>query len=407
MFWGLSEGLDLLDGCIEVVARNMILLSIALENPGIINLRTKVHLFMDVFGNALMRAASYSYVTIKAKSLIKAITDEDYLKKITPMLNIDHMKYRERDGLENSFNFWLSMQGRIFKIQEYWNARVRKVLGTRYDFRQGQFDWDLNMVLKDRGGKQICSQEYRYWRETGIAFTFPEYEYSKPNKTLSAGLIRNGQKFIHRGYVGDIQTGPFTAFGLKSSDARITKSFHGENNYRSTDITERNLLELFHELATQTSYDHDTSLTRKYGGIRLKMGKNLIHNECDTEAIKKYDKPWIFIHGIKIHFLSTDDILGLSQNYSERWTRFFDIAFVGHNYFTFLKENFINVLAPQSLLIMETKLMSTCRKEDINKFEEQIFNYAKRNNLQNVINNKSLNSNNSIVKFKRFINISE
>lgn len=159
-----SQGLNpilnfyIIDGCIEIVARNLILLGIALENPDIINLRTKVHLFMDIYGNTLLRSSSYNYLTAKSRSLLKAITDNDYMRKLTPMISIEQMKYRERDGLENSFEFLVSKDGHSFKIQEYWNVRLRKLLATRYDYREGQFDWDLNMVLKDRDAKQICSQ---------------------------------------------------------------------------------------------------------------------------------------------------------------------------------------------------------------------------------------------------------
>ncbi|XP_023291855.2 dynein axonemal assembly factor 3 homolog [Lucilia cuprina] len=397
----------IIDGCIEVVARNMVLIGIALESPEILNLRTKVHLFMDIYGNALMRASSCHYLEVKTRSLLNAVTDEVYLHKMIPMFNIDHMKYRERDGLETSFSFWLSKQHHIFKIEEYWNGRLKKLMGERYDYREGQFDWDLNMVLKERKGNQICSQEYRYWRETGIAFTFPEYEYSKSNKTLSAGLIRNGNQFIHRGYIGDIQTGPFVAFGLSTNDERMNKSIHGENDYRSTDITERNLLELFHELATQTIYNHDVTQSRKYGSIRLKMANRLIHNEADTKIIKDYDKPWINIDRVKIHFLSSDDILALQKNVNGQWSTFFDIAFVGHNYFTFLQDSFVNVLSAQSLLIMETKLLSTSRKEVINDFEEKLFDFAKRNHFHDVINYKALNMKNSFLKFKRTFNLSQ
>lgn len=148
----------LIEGCIEVVARNILLLFIALEDPEILNLRSKVHLFMDIYGNSLIRASSSQYLAAKARTLVKAITDAEYLKVVIPMLNIDRVKYRDRDGLENSFNFWLSKEFNTFNMKEYWNNRVRKLLTSRYDFREGQFDWDLNMILKERGGRQICSQ---------------------------------------------------------------------------------------------------------------------------------------------------------------------------------------------------------------------------------------------------------
>lgn len=391
------------DGCVEVLARNLLLLGIALENPDALNLRTKVNLFIDVYGNSVIRSSSHHYLVAKAKSLIKIITDDAYRQTLAPFLNFNGIKYRERDGLENAFEFWLAREGHIFDIKECWNARLRKEMGVRFDYREGQFDWDLNMVLKERGGKQICSQEYRYWRETGIAFTFPEYEYSKPNPTLAAGLVRNGNKFMHRGYIGDNHTGPFCAFGLKTSDKRMHECLHGENSYRSTDVTERNLLEIFHELETQTLYVHDDRLSHKYGAVRLQINECLVHHEHGIESIKQYDKPWIFLNGVSINFLSSNDVLSLQQISTRKWSRFFDVAFVSHNYFTFLQDSFINVLNQDSVLILETKQLSTSRKEELNKFEDQLLNYAKRNNFQKIINYKAINSKNFVLKFKRCV----
>uniref|UniRef100_A0A1I8NZB0 Dynein assembly factor 3, axonemal homolog n=1 Tax=Stomoxys calcitrans TaxID=35570 RepID=A0A1I8NZB0_STOCA len=391
----------LVDGCIEIVARNIALLAIALENPKVMNIRSKTHLFMDIYGNTLVRAFSHQYVSAKSKSLIKTITDSQCLEKKAPFLNIDGLKYRERDGVENALNFWSSKEGNIFNIKQYWNERVKKLLGTRYDYREGQFDWDLNMVLKDRKGSQICSQEYRHWRETGVAFTFPEFEYNVPNKTLAAGLVRNGKKYLHRGYIGDIQTGPYAAFGLTTSDQRMLKSMHGQNDYRSTDITERNILQIFHELATQMPYDHDLSQSRKYGSIRLQMGKGLTNCEEDVEnLLQDYNEPWIKIEGVKINFLSSDEILSL-QDSNSRWANFFDVIFVAHNYFSFLKDSFIDVLRSPSILIMETRLLTTERKSAVDKFEEELFQFAERTHLKPCINYDTINSKRSILKFQK------
>uniref|UniRef100_A0A1A9ZNR3 Dynein assembly factor 3 C-terminal domain-containing protein n=1 Tax=Glossina pallidipes TaxID=7398 RepID=A0A1A9ZNR3_GLOPL len=75
-----------------------------------------------------------------------------------------------------------------------------------------------------------------------IAFTYREYEYSKPNKT-AAGPVHYAGNYIHRGYVEDMQTGPFSACGLTSTDDRLLHSTHEQNDYRPTDVTEGNLLE--------------------------------------------------------------------------------------------------------------------------------------------------------------------
>lgn len=180
----------------------------------------------------------------------------------------------------------------------------------------------------------------------------------------------------------------------------MLRSLHGENDYRSTDITERNLLELFHELSTQTSYEHDVNRSRKYGAIRLLMGKRLTWNENDLENIKDYEKAWINIEGVKVYVMSSDDIFTLQQDVG-KWKNFFNIAFVGHNYFSFLKDTFVNALCSKSLLIMENKLLTTESQDVVSNFEEKIFSYAKRNNLENVINYNSLNSKFSILKFKK------
>lgn len=151
----------LIDGCIEIVARNIALLGIALERPEVVNLHRKVHLFMDIYGNALMRPSSLQYLIGKSKSFLNLVTDDEYLQRIVPMFDISNLKYRERDGLENAFYFWSPKEDHVFNIQEYWSERVQKLLATRYDYREGAFDWDLNMVLKERAGKQICSQVKR------------------------------------------------------------------------------------------------------------------------------------------------------------------------------------------------------------------------------------------------------
>ncbi|XP_036332447.1 dynein assembly factor 3, axonemal homolog [Rhagoletis pomonella] len=391
-----------LDGCIEIVARNMLLLGIALENSEGFHLVRKVHLFMDVYGNALMRPSSHQYLVGKAKTMVKLITDDDELQKLAPQLNIDRLRYRDRDGLDNAFNFLLPREGFAFNVQEYWMERVRKLLGARYDYREGVFDWDLNMVLKDREAGQICSQEYRYWRETGIAFTYPEYEQCKPNKTLTAGLVRNGEKYRHRGYAGDIQTGPFCTFGLNTVDKEMLNSVHGDNDYRATDITERNLLEYFHELQTRSTYVHDRKISRKYGSVKLLMGERLPYNESDLDAIQDFDKPWINVEQCKIFFLSADDIFTLQNaDANESWHAFFDVVFVGYNYFPFLKSVFSEVLRDNALLILESKLLTVARKEEVKQFEDKLKAYAKLINLTPVINYNALNSKNSILKYKK------
>ncbi|KAH8402087.1 hypothetical protein KR009_009572, partial [Drosophila setifemur] len=389
-----------LDGCAEIAARNMLLLGIALEDPESFSLVSKVHLFMDLYGNAVIRPSSHHYMAAKARTLLKMISDDEILQSLAPMVNIEGLKYKERDGLEMAFSFWQPKPWHVYEVTKYWEQRARALLGTRYDHRKGAFDWDLSMTLKDRGGKQICSQEYLYWRESGVAFVYPEYEQCKPNKTLAAGLVRNGRTFLHRGYVGDIQTGPFCGFGLRSDEERMHHSVHGDNDYRATDVTERNLLELFHELQSQTAYEHDPTRSRRYGSVQLLMTPLLNHQEQDGERMASYDRPWIEVPGVTVHYISPLEMEQLQQG-DARWTNKFDVAFVAYNYFTFLSKEFFQALRSQALFVLETKLMTVERRENLKEYETKAKELFKQAGLKAVINYNSINGKNMVLKYKK------
>uniref|UniRef100_A0A1B0FDV5 Dynein assembly factor 3 C-terminal domain-containing protein n=1 Tax=Glossina morsitans morsitans TaxID=37546 RepID=A0A1B0FDV5_GLOMM len=225
------------------------LLGVTLESPDSMILRGKVHLLC---GNSLLRAPSYQHFNGKSKSLFEIFPNCECRQRLAPLFKFGSLKYRERDGLQNVFRFWLAEEGHVFQIQQHYAERLKKLMGVGDDHRDGAFDWDLNMILKGRQSQQISSQagnidstkstEYRYRRETGIAFTYPEYEYSKPNKT-AAGPVHYAGNYIHRAYVDDMQTGPFSACGLISTDERLLLSTHDQNDYRPIDVTEDNLLE--------------------------------------------------------------------------------------------------------------------------------------------------------------------
>lgn len=58
--------------------------------------------------------------------------------------------------------FWTRATCEGVPIVNYWDHRIRKLLKTRYDYREGVFDWDYYMVLKPRCITNLTIQEYRY-----------------------------------------------------------------------------------------------------------------------------------------------------------------------------------------------------------------------------------------------------
>lgn len=278
-------------------------------------------------------------------------------------------------------------------------ARVRAMLGSRYDNRMGAFDWDLHMRLRENGAKQICPQEYKYWRETGIAFTFPEYGQSDPNKTFAVGLSRNGESFTHRGVVGDITTGPYISFGVNCPDEKLTHSMHGVNDFRSTDITERNVYEIMYELQHKKDYLLDVNDFHKYGSCVLETGKLLNKDQTRTETVEvcRYDQPLIPSENVKIHLLSVEDVLKIQTKHDHE--RRYDNVVISSNYFSFLKDDFSRLLKENSLIYFETIQLTSFSKDESSKVTAQIKDYAKSMSLK-PLTNFAINKPYSVIKYK-------
>ncbi|KFB48714.1 AGAP007214-PA-like protein [Anopheles sinensis] len=390
----------IVEGCIELIARHMLLVAIALEDPEHLSIRGKTHLFMDLFGNSLIRPYSTAYLNSKAKVLTNIVTDPEYAERYSPIFNYEALKYKERDQLEDVFRFWTNAREHVFNISRYWEDRTRTQLGVRYDHRNGAFDWDLQMRLRENGAKQICPQEYKHWRETGIAFTFPEYEQSDPNKTFAVGLVRKGKTFHHRGSVGDNSTGPFISFGQRCPEERLTRSKHGVNDFRSTDITERNIMQIMYEIKERQAYQFDPKDIHQYGPHKLDTGKNLNKHEARSEVLEaaRYDGPMIGCENLKIFFLSVEDVLRVQVDV--KYAGKFDAVFVASNYFRLLKPGFRANWKPDCLLCFETRQLTTFSKDEIAEHNEAIKTFAKHEVLQPVTN-FAINKNYSVHFYKQ------
>ncbi|KAK2089162.1 Dynein assembly factor 3, axonemal [Saguinus oedipus] len=259
-----------LENNLEAVARHMLIFSLALEEPEKMGLQERSETFLEVWGNALLRPPVAAFVRAQADLLAHLVPEPDRLEEQLPWLSLRALKvrppdlrlvtawdrFRERDALEAVFRFWAGGEKgpEAFPMSRLWDSRLRHYLGSRYDARRGVSDWDLRMKLHDRGAQVIHTQEFRRWRDTGVAFELRDSSaYHVPNRTLASGrlLSYRGERVAARGYWGDIATGPFVAFGIEADDESLLRTSNGQPVKTAGEITQHNVTEMLREVAAR------------------------------------------------------------------------------------------------------------------------------------------------------------
>lgn len=240
----------IIESNLEVLSRHMLFLSLLAEPPHKIGLREKTELFLELYGNTLIRSHTVQYIRETANILIKMITDMDYLQTILPILDVSLLKFKERDMMEGIFKFWRNPDEKSFEIEHHWENRLRHYLAQRYDSRSGVFDWDYHMKLQEMA-PTISMREYGHWREVGVAFQLrDDAPYENTNRTLASGsVIKHRQEQIAcRGYWGDIVNSPYITFGTVCENKDMLKKANEKYTKSCQEICEYNVQTLIHIL---------------------------------------------------------------------------------------------------------------------------------------------------------------
>ncbi|XP_066152007.1 dynein axonemal assembly factor 3 homolog [Euwallacea fornicatus] len=358
----------LMEACMETVAKQLLLMYTAFQPKDSLGSEQKTRVFMELYGNTLVRQFTAKYLSHTANAMVNMITNYDYLNQKMDFLSLD-IKYKERDYLENVVKFWGGKDE--FNIVDMWDRRIRKKLGVRYDSKMGVFDWDLHMRLHLAGARQICDQEYRMFRLNGMAYSWLESEMARPNRSLVCGILQNGQQFAHYGYLGDMETGPFVTFGLECEDKSFLRNTNGQNFHRSTDVIERNLKQIFHEIEHSIEYVHVKKNDLELGHAVLSHGKMVVDMRA-PEVTRKEVKSCIKLKNVSIKFLTLS--LLKQMLYKESYWNFFNVVYFGHNYLRYFdREVIVKIMRESALLVVEHPLFKTQnRKKDLKEYAKKV-----------------------------------
>lgn len=354
---------------LELYARHLLLLGIALEPTEKLGLQEKCELFLELFGNTLIRPQASEYLQEKSNEFIKMVTNLDYMEDNFPLVNMSLLKFKERDMLEAVFKFWRNTDPKYFDITKCWDLRLRNHLAVRYDCRNNVYDWDYNMTLHKKA-PIIRFHEYKMWREQGVAFELREdSSYGISNRSLASGMVVNkgSEKFASRGYWGDVINSPFFAFGIESDEKSLFEKKNDVHVKTAQDVSAYNITVFTYELIHHKKYKPPKETTdEKRGQGRIKE----VTEEVEELQITGTENPeqthpvigCIPTENVSIHFLPLNCIPDLQKK--TKFQQLFHMVYFSNSMVHLLTPETSCLLSEKAMLIIETTMFMLDLKEE-------------------------------------------
>lgn len=157
--------------------------------------------------------------------------------------------------------------------------------------------------------------------------------------------------------MGDIITGPFVAYGLDCRDKEMLKTTNNVHLQRSTDVTEWNLKEIFHEIHNSKEYINQKINELNLGCLTTDLNDlKVIDSSVEGDYLKnKHLKKCIDLPDVRIFFLSLNYLS--TFDYKKEYHNFFDMIYFNFNYLKYIDPNIISRIAkPSSLLYIENQI---------------------------------------------------
>ena len=128
----------------ENICRAILFLTIMCEKQ--LSMRERQELFLDLYGNALIRDKSAAYLEGIVKELIQLVTeDHRCASPIKDLVSLEQLSFKDRDEMEEIFSSYLKKHP--FDMERLRDQRLRHHFADRYDFRRNAVDWDFQFTV--------------------------------------------------------------------------------------------------------------------------------------------------------------------------------------------------------------------------------------------------------------------
>ena len=167
---------------LECIGRDLLFLTLICETS--LSKRERMELFMDLYGNTLIREKTDAYLQGITNELIQLVTEDERCQSVLkPIINFESLKFKERDQLEEVISSYYNVHP--FDIEKFRDDRLRHLFADRYDCRKNLVDWDYNFEVKGLI-PLINMQEYKDWRLRGLAWELRLASNTIPNRTMGS-----------------------------------------------------------------------------------------------------------------------------------------------------------------------------------------------------------------------------
>ena len=298
----------------------MLLLAI-LTTPDM-DMKTRVKMYADILGNCKIREESAGWIRKESSKLAKIVAARNNAGNM--LWDLSLLKEKEVDEMEAVFLSWKKEEGD--KMEDFWAGRQKRLMGERWESREGVVEMDYHMKLVERGGAEVDKKDFLRWRESGVAYDLTEDDkVGVDNVTMINGAGKES------GYWGDIVTGPFICLGLEQrSDWSVQEQQEGGATLGGLSLTLARLEDMFEKIE---------------GGDGMKNVKILPLSISATSKLTKVFKPRVKISTVWV---------GLSMTH-------------------LVTKGFSNLVMEEGRMVLETPLyLLQVSKELLESFQEKV-----------------------------------